>query len=389
MNIGVLGLGKLGMPLAAVYAAAAGHSVCGWDVDPSIREDVRHGTIEHAEPEVTDMLTDCPIRLTEPDRMAQQCDAVFVVVPTLSLSTGAYDAEHVIDSIVSLGRKRDREESLPVIIVSTVSPGTCDALLSVIPPWMRLVYAPTLIALGSVVNDLTMPDVQIVGVASNDVEAEARAHHVLHSAAPYALHCEMSYESAEIAKVALNAYVTMKITFANVIGQVCDQYEHADVDDVLEAIGYDHRIGQDALTAGAPYGGPCFPRDNRAFKQAAGAVDTLAGLVDHLNDAHLEYLFHRALMPAPFKFAVLGHSYKDGVDIRIASFGDRLAEMLASHGGTPAPTENADVVIIAMPLRDESLAEKVNNDARVIDVWRTHVYLEGIVKEYVGLGRTT
>src|SRR5260370_7677152 len=73
----------------------------------------------------------------------------------------------------------------------------------------------------------------------------------------------MSIISAELAKISVNSYITMKISFTNQLRMIAEQFRNADIHSILEAIGSDSRIGQKYLRAGLSYGGPCFPRDNR------------------------------------------------------------------------------------------------------------------------------
>src|SRR4029078_6116856 len=82
----------------------------------------------------------------------------------------------------------------------------------------------------------------------------------------------MTFENAELAKISLNAFVTTKITFANMLADVCSRMPHGDVDVVTDAIGLDSRIGRKYLTGGLGFGGPCFPRDNVALNFVAAAV---------------------------------------------------------------------------------------------------------------------
>ncbi|GAH09539.1 unnamed protein product, partial [marine sediment metagenome] len=101
----------------------------------------------------------------------------------------------------------------------------------------------------------------------------------------------MSWENAELTKIALNAYITMKITFANKLAEICEKLEGGNVDAVTQAIGLDSRIGGKYLKGGLGYGGPCFPRDNRAFARAAsrlGVEAPLALMVDRVNRRQVE-----------------------------------------------------------------------------------------------------
>lgn len=399
MNIGVLGLGKLGLPLACVYANA-GHDVWVWDSNEEVRKAITGDVLPDIEPGVHELFHKVSreerLALCDPPTIGVICDVAFVVVPTPSMPTGEFSDEHVRAALASLcpgdegefaALYRQNHKPLHVVIVSTVSPGTCDRLIGEIPSNMKLSYAPTFIALGEVLHHLTDPVAQLIGAA--DPRESAYVETVLRSVAPRGTYRHMSLISAELGKITFNAFMTLKIVFSNIVGQICDNHRGADVDDVLETISLDPRISGPLSRAGGAYGGPCLPRDNRAFARAAGLIDTLAAQVHESNRRHTQYIAYLAAEgKTTFSFAVLGMSYKDGVEYHIESFGAEIAEILTHLGGTEADTtQDADVVVIAMPLRDHDLHPMINPTARVIDVWRTHDYLKSHVRDYVAFGR--
>src|SRR5258708_20600829 len=99
----------------------------------------------------------------------------------------------------------------------------------------------------------------------------------------------MNLVNAELAKISVNTFVTMKITFANLLAAICEELPGADVDTVSAALGLDSRIGRRYLTGGLGYGGPCFPRDNQALAHMAQTVGTPAGSAEspHRHDQPL------------------------------------------------------------------------------------------------------
>jgi UDPglucose 6-dehydrogenase len=144
-----------------------------------------------------------------------------------------------------------------------------------------------------------------------------------------------TWASAEIAKIAQNAFITMKITFANHLGTLCGAIPGANVDEVTRALGHDRRIGPHYLRAGTAYGGPCFPRDNKALSTAAeraGVGFPLATHVDFLNAGRTERLAEVVQEAGKGTVGILGMAYKPGTPVCEESAGLRLAERLLGLG---------------------------------------------------------
>ena len=224
-------------------------------------------------------------------------------------------------------------------------PGSCDGELRPaleqasgrqVGESLGLCYSPEFIALGNVIRDMLEPDMVLIG------ESDARAGDVLE--ALYAGVCEndppfrrMSLVNAELTKIAVNTYVTMKISYANTLADLCERLPGADVESVTDALGLDTRIGGKYLRGAIAYGGPCFPRDNKAFAVLARELGTeapLAEATDAINEAQshrLARIVHRAL-GANDAVGMLGLSYKPDTAVVDESPGIALAELLAENG---------------------------------------------------------
>ena len=148
----------------------------------------------------------------------------------------------------------------------------------------------------------------------------------------------MSTKAAELTKIAVNCFLTTKITYANQVGQVMIRDGMGDeVNTVLKAIGSDSRIGTKYLNYGYGFGGPCFPRDNRAFAayaSKAGVKTPLGTTTDKFNDEHTKFLYeyyvttNKKNLPYYFKYL----TYKEGVDILTESRPYELALHLLNSG---------------------------------------------------------
>jgi UDPglucose 6-dehydrogenase len=281
-----------------------------------------------------------------------------------------------------------------------------------------LCYNPEFIALGSVIRDMLNPDMILIG------ESDERSGEILEKL--YTGVCDsnphirrMNHVNAELTKISVNTFVTTKISYANMLAQVCETLPGADVDVVTSAIGCDSRIGQKYLKGALGYGGPCFPRDNLAFSalaRANGVQPILAQATHEFNQSQAPRLakWIRARLPEGGTVGVLGLSYKPNTEVTEESQGLALARYLLSVGlpvvvYDPAAMENArpllagatfatsaaecarqaDVLAITTPwaeFRDLSPAE-FKPHGTVLDCWRIlDREAVGAVVEYVALG---
>jgi UDPglucose 6-dehydrogenase len=347
-RINVVGLGKLGAPLAAVLASR-GFSVIGLDVNRTLVDALNAGKMPIIEPQMNELIAANRDRLAatmDPAEAVQQSDASFVIVPTPSDQTGFFSNRFVLQAIDTLGRAlRHKKGYHMVVITSTVMPGSTGGEIRAalekasgraVGPELGLCYNPEFIALGSVVRDMLYPDSILIG------EGDAKAGDMLQTI--YLQMCErkppvqrMNWISAEVTKIALNTYVTTKISYANMLADLCDRLPGADVDLVTRALGADSRIGSKYLKGAMGYGGPCFPRDNVAFAALArklGARADVAEATDRINNYQVDRL---ANLVAKFartgtRIALLGLSYKPQTPVVEESHSVKLAARLADAG---------------------------------------------------------
>ena len=272
-RIAVVGLGKLGAPLAAVLASK-GHDVTGIDVNATTVQLVNAGSAPVAEPGLQELIDAHGehLRATTDLQAAADAELSILLVPTPSEDSGAFSNEYVLAATEAIGAAlAGRAEHHVLVVGSTVMPGSCQ--WEVLPlleqasgrrvgETLGLCYSPEFIALGSVIRDMTAPDMVLIG------ESDHRAGDTLERL--YRGLCEndppvrrMSLVNAELTKIAVNTYVTMKISYANSLADVCERVVGADVDTVSDAIGLDSRIGSKYLRGAVAYGGPASPAITR------------------------------------------------------------------------------------------------------------------------------
>ena len=279
-RICVVGLGKVGLPLAAVWAEA-GFEVRGFDTDEAAVQAMNLHSPRVFEPGLAEALE------SNRDRVAGfiglkdaiiGAKLILVVVPTPSLPSGNFDAHHVFEAVAAVHKLNLLFAQDPVVaVVSTVSPGTMSDIRRRFvdrPP--RLVYSPTMVALGDAMRTLRFPDWRMA--ASDDLDVRDELADLLQELAfgisgiyppphgPLRPHIIMtSFASGELITLASNAFVCAKIAFANMLAPICSRIG-ADVGEVTDGLRMDHRIGPWFPQAGMPFGGPCFPRDLAALE---------------------------------------------------------------------------------------------------------------------------
>jgi len=345
MNISVVGLGKLGLCSAACFARR-GHNVIGIDINRDTVECLQQRRCPVDEPGLEELLEGCweRLRVTDDfDEAAANCDVILIIVPTPSEADGRFSNSYVESALRAIGPGLARKKGFGVVdVVSTVMPGSCDGVFAPLLEELTgkecgrdfgLVYNPEFIAIGSVVRDFLNPDMVLIG--ASDARSSAVVRRLYEStclSTPY-MAC-MSLVNAEITKLSLNCYVTMKISFANELASICERLEGADIDVITRAIGSDSRVGGKYLKGGLGFGGPCFPRDNIAFQVFAAETGGKAHLgpqVVKVNNSVVERLFIEQTARGR-NVAILGLSYKPHTHIVEESQSVILAQRLADSG---------------------------------------------------------
>jgi UDPglucose 6-dehydrogenase len=380
--VSVVGLGKLGFPML-VWFASRGFRVIGVDVAPKTLEAIRTGRAPVFEPHLDELLNAHRQHITVTDDYAaavRESDITFIVVPTPSERDGSFSLQFVLQALHKIGEAlRNKAGFHLVAVTSTVLPGDMD---EVVQPALEassgkriakdfgLCYSPEFIALGTVIYDLSHPDFMLIG------ESDTRSGGILQSAYrelvdPTVPIVRMNLVNAELAKIAVNTFVTTKISYANMLAEICEQLPGADVDVVTSAVGLDSRIGAKYLRGRLGYGGPCFPRDNGAFMAMArrrGVQATLPEATDAVNRRQVARLAKRVrtVLPENGVVGVLGLAYKPLTDVVEDSQGLLLAQTLV-RGGTrvivydPVAIANSKMVLGDSVTYASSMAECIEN----------------------------
>jgi UDPglucose 6-dehydrogenase len=435
-SISVMGLGKLGSPLAVCFAAR-GFRVTAVDVDAKKVAAINAGVAPVPEPGLPELLQESEGRLTateDAEAAVRGSDATFIVVNTPSETGGGFSLRYVLPTLESIGKTlRTKKGFHLVVLTSTVMPGSTGGEVKATlerasgktcGKHFGLCYSPEFIALGTVIRDFYFPDFLLIGESdaqSGDTLAEIYRRTCKNT--PFV--ARMNFINAEITKLAVNTYITTKISYANMIARLCEKLPEADANVVTNALGLDTRIGPRYLKGAVSYGGPCFPRDNRALAALAARVGASSGLAeatDLFNRAQIKSLAELVKQhhSGDGAIGILGLTYKPDTDVVEEAFGLLLAQELSAanlrvvvydpsadavralgalknvHCAVSAQEciARSGVVVLATPwpeFREVPAQEWVRNGASkertVIDCWRVLNHLEGVDGvRYVRLG---
>lgn len=330
-KLAVIGCGKLGAPLVACLAHA-GHTVIGIDTNQDLVQNLKANRITWSEPNLAEYLDKYKSQIAFESVYSDAFNEVitsFIIVPTPSTTSGEYSIDFVLAAIKSIGEKLNQIsfDNHTIVIVSTVMPGdtegritsTLNESLGKKSERVSICYSPEFIALGSVIKNLQNPDSILIGQPNEKVGSELQEL-LLSMVVNQPKVVRMTTAEAEIAKIAINSYVTTKISFSNQISEICERVPGASAENVLKALGADTRIGISYLKQGTSYGGPCFPRDNRAFAKFAenlGINLNIAHATDDVNNrqqARLVTILNK-VAPNARNILIVGMSYKKDTDV--------------------------------------------------------------------------
>lgn len=302
-NISILGVGKLGLCLA-LNLEKKGFNIIGVDISQNYIDSLNNKTFNTSEPFVNEYLQASKnIAFTTNLEQALQNDILFVVVRTPSTPDWKYDhtdIEDIAQKLISLGKQPTRKD---LIINCTTFPGYCDTLQEKLQEYNYYIsYNPEFIAQGTIIKDQVNCDNVLIGEADQHAgDLIEKIYKQLVESNP--IYNRMTRTEAELTKLSVNCYLTTKISYANMVGDIANRLG-CNANKVLEAIGTDSRIGNKYLKPGFGFGGPCFPRDNRALAKCGEEVGidaVISKATDEMNEKHLKYQIENFLQSHPDK----------------------------------------------------------------------------------------
>jgi UDPglucose 6-dehydrogenase len=347
-TLSLIGLGKLGLCMAGVLGEA-GYKVMGVDVNQDLINMINAGEVPYKEKDLDRVLNNSRGKLTATSDYREailNTNLTFIVVATPTQKDGTYGNEQLRASLKSIAEIIKEKDSIHHIVIScTVMPGTIDNEMiplveevsgKKVNDGFTMAYNPEFIAMGDVIRIFTRPDFVLVGESNHEIGEylEEIYGKICPNDPPVS---RMSIINAELAKISLNCFVTTKITYANMLAELCEALPGGDIDVVSKAIGQDERIGSKVLKGGLGFGGPCFPRDNRAFVRLAkdfGVNAELANQTHETNRWQVERLQTWITDKAPKGsiISVLGMAYRSGTPLVEESQALQIAFHLVENG---------------------------------------------------------
>jgi UDPglucose 6-dehydrogenase len=318
--------------------AELGWNVNGYDIMPDRIRKLQTGIAPYREAGIEELLhkhlANHRLAFFESlEESTKGVDLIIVAVGTPARDDGSADLSSLYAAMEALAHL-----ALPgwptVVVRSTVPPGTSDHLATIVEGWGELVYAPEFLREGSAVHDFLNPDRIVVGSDSAPAAVPyVRLFESLQKPVLFTSRC-----NAELIKCGSNAFLALKISFANEIANLCDALG-ATSDDVLRGIGYDRRIGSQFLNPGIGFGGPCFEKDVKSIEHVAGKHNMgreLFSATLRVNEAQqrriADLVNEEVGSVAGLTIGVWGLAFKAGTDDVRDSLALRIVEMLAERG---------------------------------------------------------
>ena len=345
-NISVIGLGKLGYPMAQ-FLSSSGAKINCFDKDRELVQELKKNHGEHLYEIGLNNLVNNSNDLIYHNNISDcinDAEIIYITVPTPSKLDGSFSNEiifEILDEVADVILKT--KKSYIININSTVQPGSIE---SEIIPFLEnkglknnknfyILYNPYFVALGSVVRNLEEPDYLLIGSSSIYAAKKiTKFYNTLYKNPKIRL---LKFKEAELTKLLVNTYLTTKISYSNFVKNVCKNFD--DISDlrVLESVGLDARIGTKFMLPGGPYSGPCLPRDNLSLKKFCldnNIQNSFSDEVQKINNDTIENLYKViSNLKNQYKiksFGFLGLGYKSNTQCYEESYSIKMMKFLES-----------------------------------------------------------
>lgn len=371
MKVGVIGLGKLGLPVALAIEKM-GHEVKGMDNSPRVIDNILKKEIPYQEHPAEEWIKDSNIQIMSIGELVDWADFLFVAVQTphdpayegitpMPDERVDFNYSYLVTAVSdAAGRAKFNKKSINLVVISTCLPTTFETRIEpYINEYVNYVYNPFFIAMGTAIDDFLKPEFVLIGEreeASSDFLQEF--YSTIHDSPVYVT----DITTAELIKVGYNTFIGMKIAYINTMMEICEK-TGANVDDFSEALGFANQriISTKYLSGGMGDGGGCHPRDNIAMSWLAQKLDLSHDIFEDIMKCRedqtkwlAEYAVKNAFeMLPPRRIFVMGREYKKETNLTVGSpallleyYLDKLNANWTELEGMMDPVE-AGVFIIA------------------------------------------
>ncbi|MCD6312261.1 MAG: UDP-glucose/GDP-mannose dehydrogenase family protein [Thaumarchaeota archaeon] len=370
-KVSVVGLGYVGLTFSACLASK-GFKVYGVEVDEEKRKLISEGRSPIYEEGLDDLLREAVLsgflKVTRSFHEAiTNSEITFICVGTPSSQDGSVDLTQVESASREVGEALRNKSSYHLVVVrSTVPPGTTEGLVKGLLESgsgkrcgleIGLCFSPEFLREGKAVEDTLNPDRIVIGAIDERSGKYLMEFYRSFYSDKLPQMIITNLVNAELIKYANNAFLAMKISFANMIARLCEKLPGADVNMVMDGIGLDKRIGRAFLGAGLGWGGSCFPKDTRgliSFAEKLGVDLKLVKASVEVNEEQVDHavsIAERMLSGLKGKtISILGLAFKPGTDDVRESRAIKLVKKLLEKGARvkahdPKAIENARKIL--------------------------------------------
>lgn len=405
MNIGFLGLGKLGLP-CALAIQDRGHNVYGFDINTDVKNILETRILPYKEDGAQELLDNHKLNWCGISDLVKKSDIIFVPIQTphnecyegttrLPAEKSDFDYTWLKDGMKNLSDEiAKHHKNIIVVIISTVLPGTIRRdIKPLLNKYVKLCYNPFFIAMGTTIKDFINPEFVLFGVDdTNAYETVKDFYATLHSKPVY----KCTIEEAEMIKVSYNTFITMKVCLANTIMELSHKLDNINCDNVMKGLflANERLISTKYLLGGMGDGGGCHPRDNIALSWLAKKVDLSYDWYENLmicREKQTEWLadiiiqqMNKSMLP----IVILGKTFKKETNLVLGSPSILLKNIIEEKGYTIdmydpwldniSPPITSPAVFFIGTNHDVFREYKFPSGSVVIDPWRYISSQEGV-----------
>ena len=334
MNVGFMGMGKLGLP-CALAVEMRGHKVIGYDPSPDVKKILDTKKLPYKEIWAQDYLDKTNIKIKTVEEVVKHSDIIFVPIQTphgekfegttrIPDEKEDFDYSYLIDGLTELDYELHKQKKeMTVIVISTVLPGTIRRdIKPLLSEYTKLCYNPFFIAMGTTMEDFLRPEIILFGVDDEKAAKKAKKFYRTINHAPF---YETTIENAELIKVAYNTFIGTKIAYVNTLMEMCHHLPNTNVDEVMNALKMCNKriISDKYLSGGMGDGGGCHPRDNIALSWLSDELGLRFNWFDNImkqREVQTEWLADLIEKEANgLPITILGKSFKPQTNIETGS----------------------------------------------------------------------